>query len=120
MSFVNAKNFTPTKTQLNLLNRGLTFIPTVHIHKNFVKFQLEKDIPFHRRLSLIFYFKISCKKDNTLFVPKNNWTPPAHSMPQEVYNLIKDLETIKNIVKFDKKQTNLTSQELKVGITKKI
>lgn len=81
---------------MDLLNRGLTFIPTFHIHKN-LKFELEKDIQsYHRRLLLTIHIKDSHQKAKTPFILKSNWTPPTHKIPLEIKELVhKNLEAVK-------------------------
>lgn len=99
---------------MDILNRGLTFIPTIHIHKN-LKFQLEKDIQtYHRRLSLIIHFKDSNKIDKTPFIPKSDWTPPPHLIPLEIHNLFaEDLKTIKKSCKVRSEKHNLLPEEVR-------
>lgn len=98
---------------MDVLNKGLTFIPTTQIHKN-LKFQLEKDIQaYHRRLMLTIYFKDSQKKDKAPFTPASNWIPPTHSIPLEIHHLIeKDLKEIKKFCKIRTEKPNLTIEEL--------
>lgn len=76
---------------------------------------MEKDIQaYHRRLSLITYFKDSQKKDKTPFTLKSDWTPPAHSISLEIHHLIaKDLKEIKRYCKIRTEKPNLSSEELK-------
>lgn len=54
---VLAKNFKLSRSQFDLLNKGLAFIPTFNIHKN-QKRQVEVDIDnYHRKIKLAAYFK---------------------------------------------------------------
>lgn len=110
---VLTKNFTPTESQLKVLNKGLTFIPTFDTHKH-LKLQLEKDIQsYHRRLLLTIYYKDTKTKEKTPFTTKSDWIPPLQSAPLEIQQLIKkDLEDIKKRCIIRTEEPNLTKEEL--------
>lgn len=121
LSFQNviilANNFYPTKAQLDLLNKGLTFIPTVNIGKN-QRNQLQLDIQnYHRKIKLAVFFKDDENNDNTElapFMPKSIWTPPDEKLPEEIRLLMtKDQEDLKRGFKFSREKSNLTQEEVK-------
>ena len=73
---VLAKDFSLSKPQLDLLNKGLTFIPTININKH-QKRQLETDIQnYHRKIKLASYFKESQHKKLLPYMAPSVWTPP--------------------------------------------
>lgn len=106
-----AKNFTPTQAQLDILNRGLSFIPTLNLGKGQRK-QLRLDIQdYHRKLSLAIYFKDS-PHEKVPFTPPSNWIPPKHKLPEE-FNLLveKDLKDFTTLFKIQNEKPNLTLEE---------
>lgn len=117
-SFGNVVNlsqkFKPSNTQLNLLEKGLTFVPTIDIHKN-QKFQFQLDLQnYHRKLKLASYFKDSDKNKPNPFIPKSNWNPPSNQIPNEIHELIKNyLKDFKKHYKVLREKPNLTKGEVK-------
>lgn len=109
-----AKNFTPSTEQFQLLNRGLTFIPTIDINKN-QKMQLELDIQtYHRKVKLATFFKNSEKSAPRPFTPLSIWTPPPEKLPEEVHVLIKkDIQEFKRHFRFYQEKPNLSENEVK-------
>lgn len=109
-----SKEFIPSKAQLNLLNRGLTFIPSLDVHKN-LKLELLHDLQeYHRRLKLATYYKDTDTNIKTHFIPKSLWSPPADKIPEEVHNLIKkDLDHFKQHSKIRTEEPNLPMLEVK-------
>lgn len=93
---VLAEDFILTPAQHNLLDRGLTFVPTVDVHKN-QKVQLRLDIQnYHRKIKLATYFRKFPKKEKTPFTGPSDWTPPVHLLPSEIIELIhRDQEVFK-------------------------
>ena len=108
------KDFTPSKAQLDLLNRGLTFIPTLDIGKN-LKTQLELDMQiYHRKVKLATFFKDAEKQEPTPFTLASNWTPPHDKLPPEVHSLIQeDNKEFKTLVKSYQEKHNLLQSEVK-------
>ena len=111
---VLAKDFTLSKPQLELLNKGLTFIPTVNINKN-QRRQLETDIQnYHRKIKLASYFKESQPKNLLPYMAPSIWTPPPDKVPPQVNLLIqKDQDTFKTHFKHFKEKGNLSYDEIK-------
>lgn len=102
--------------QLDLLDRGLTFIPTVNIGKD-RKNQLQLDMQnYHRRIKLAAYFKHDDNKDGTKlvpFMPKSVWIPPQYELPEEIKLLeVKDRIDFQRGFKFHKEKPNLTREEV--------
>lgn len=108
-----AKNFSLTKAQFNLLNKGLTFIPTIDIQKD-QKGQLQLDIQnYHRKIQLGAYFRNSVKREPLPFLSPSNWLPPPEKLPPQIKQLIqKDKEDFKKYFKFYKERPNLPQEEL--------
>ena len=109
-----AKNFTLSEEQFQLLNKGLTFIPTIDINKN-QKTQLELDIQtYHRKVKLATYFKNSEKTEPQPFTPSSIWTPPPDKLPEEIHALIKkDTQDFKTHFRFYQEKTNLSQGQMK-------
>lgn len=109
-----SKEFQPTKTQYNLLNKGLTFVPTLDLHKN-QRLHLQLDLQnYHRRIKLAHYFKNSDQNKLTPFLPKSTWIPPTGAIHDEIHNLIKkDNEFIKRRQKIPPEKPNLSKDEVK-------
>lgn len=111
---VLAKNFSPSKAQLDLLDRGLTFIPTIDLNKN-QKNQLQLDVQhYHRKIKLATYFKDATKTEPPPFTPTSTWTPPQNKLPSEVNSLIeRDEKDFKKYFRFYGEKPNLTQDEVK-------
>ena len=111
---VLAKNFHLTGPQRNLLDKGLSFIPTLDIGRD-QKAQLQWDIQnYHRKIKLATYFKNSNTKEKLPFIGPSIWTPPLHKLPMEVKNLIqKDLEEFKKYYKPIQEKYNISLDEVK-------
>lgn len=111
---VVAENFSLSKAQLDLLNRGLTFIPTVGDNRK-QRTQLLLDIQnYHRKIKLATYFGNKGKREKPRFTPPSHWTPPSHKLPPEVHFLIKqDNKEIHKHEKTHKDKGNLTEDENK-------
>lgn len=112
---VLAKNFKLSRPQYNLLNKGLSFIPTISLGKD-QKLQLEFDLQqYHRRIKLASYYRNAPIKKITPFVGPSIWTPPLEILPPPVKNLIhEDLKIFKKGYKFIKEETNISLEELKI------
>lgn len=111
---VLAKNFSLSKPQWDLLNRGLTFIPTIDLHKD-QKGQLQLDIQnYHRKIKLATYFRNSVKQGAPPFTATSIWAPPQEKLPPEVNLLIeKDMVMFKKYFKSNKERFNLSQDEVK-------
>lgn len=98
---------------MELLSRGLTFIPTIGLNKD-KKTQLQLDIQnYHRKIKLATYFKNSNKEKPLPFMPASVWSPPPDKLPPEIQELIqKDKETFDRHFKGHKEKTNLSPQEM--------
>lgn len=112
---VLAENFNLSPTQLEFLNKGLTFVPTVDIGRN-QKFQFQLDIQnYHRRIKLATFFRNAPKKSMLPFVGPSDWTPPLKSLPLEIKKLIhRDQNTFKKHYKFMNSEQNISSEEIDV------
>lgn len=107
-----AKHFTPTQAQLDILNKGLTFIPTLDLRKG-QKHQLKLDIQnYHRKLSLAAYFQGSERTGKQPFTPPSDWIPPKEKVPEEIHLLIeKDLKDFNKYFTIREEKSNLTREE---------
>lgn len=109
-----AKNFSPSQAQLDVLNKGLTFIPTLDLGKD-RKSQLQLDLQnYHRKLSLAGYFGESNRKDPLPFMPATTWVPNRAEIPEEINLLIEeDKKCFKELFKFTPERKNLTKDEVR-------
>lgn len=109
-----SKDFIPSKAQINLLNRGLTFIPSLDVHKNLKPELLHNLQDYHRRLKLAVYFKDSDKNIKNQFLPKSFWSPPSDKIPNEIHDLIKkDIADFNQHSKIRSEEPNLPKSEVK-------
>lgn len=84
-----AKKFKLTEPQFNLLNRGLTFVPTVVKNKNHHS-QLQLDLQeYHRKIKLADYFKNSPRGERRPFTGPSFWSPSPLEIDPEIHKLIK-------------------------------
>lgn len=75
------ENFHLTQTQRKLLEKGLTFIPTINLHKG-KKEKTTYDIQtFHRRVALATFFEKRGGTEQVPFTHKSNWTPKQIQLP---------------------------------------
>lgn len=109
---VVAEHFSLSEAQRDLLNRALTFVPSIDVNQN-QKIQLLLDIQnYHRRIKLAAYFGHRQAQDPPPFTTTSTWTPPLHKLPPEVHFLIK--KDIKDFNKHFKKlneRPNLSHDE---------
>lgn len=111
---VLAKGFSLSESQKELLNRGLTFVPTLDIDKN-QKAQLKLDLQnYHRRIKLAMYFKGAEQQEIPRFREASNWMPPPEKLPPEVHLLVeKDNIIFNEHYKPCKEKFNLSREEVK-------
>lgn len=109
-----AKNFTLTGAQCALLNRGLSFVPMIGLHKN-QKTTLQLDVQtYHRRIKLAAYFKGSQNRTIPPFVGTSSWEPPLDKLPPEIGLLVdKDKNMLNSGFKVVKRAPNLSVREVK-------
>lgn len=109
---VVAENFTLSNAQYDLLNRGLTFVPTINANKK-QKLQLLLDLQiYHRRIKLASYFEYSKTQTPPCFMPPSFWTPPPHKLPPEVHFLIKkDIKDFNGHLTSFQEEPNLSLRE---------
>lgn len=106
-------NFKPSQSQWNLLNRGLTFVPTINLYKNQRK-QIQLDIQnYHRRVKLATYFHSrDNKRKPPVFMPTSLWSPPLDKLPPEVNTLIRrDHKDFDKHFRTQKEYPNLSWEE---------
>lgn len=113
---VLAKNFRPTQAQLDLLGKGLTFVPTLDLGKN-QKNQLGMDVQnYHRKIKLADFFRNSNsdRQKPLPFTPPSLWSPPETHIHIEINNLVqKDNLEFNKVLKFGRESPNLTVEEVK-------
>lgn len=100
--------------ELQLLNRGLTFIPTPRFGKK-QKLQLEFDLQnYHRRIMLAAHFgNHPIKKNINSFVGPSLWTPPLETLSPKIKNLIhQDLKSFKK-QQFMQDKQNISDEDWK-------
>ena len=114
-SIINLSNyFKPDSHQIELLEKGLSFIPTLDIYKNQTN-NLKKDLTdYHRRLKLAAHF--GTDRDQTIppFLPKSNWEPKRSDIPPELKQLMRqDIRTLSQIPGHLREKNNLTKEQVK-------
>ena len=91
-----SKSFTLTAAQTDLLNKGLTCIPSIQKQtKKQVRDALRIDLQdYHRHLKLAVYYQDKPESTQLPFMPKSTWSPALSLHPPEVSQLIQlDLNT---------------------------
>lgn len=93
---VLAKKFKLTEPQYDLLNRGLTFVPTLEKDRNHHS-QLQLDLQeYHRKIKLADYFKNSPGMGKP-FVGPSLWSPSFSEISPQIRELIKkDIRMLKS------------------------
>lgn len=110
---VLAQNFTLSKAQFGLLNKGLTFIPTIDIHRD-QKTQLKFDLQnYHRKIKLALYFKDGLTQEMPPFTPASRWVPPQDKLIPQVDLLIeKDEQEFRKHFRSFREEPNLSQDEV--------
>lgn len=110
-----SKSFILTAAQTSLLNKGLTFIPSIQkqTHKD-IKDALRADIQdYHRHLKLAVYYQVKPESIQLPFMNKSTWSPALALLPPEVSQLIQlDLNTFQHSYKIGWTKPNLSRFEL--------
>ena len=84
-----SQKFTLSTAQHTLLNKGLTFIPTLDLMKDCKK-QLKLDLQtYHRRIKLECFFEGKNKTKKPPFTPKSNWSPKLSQLPPSISQIIR-------------------------------
>lgn len=105
-----------SRAELDLLSRGLTFVPTVDLGLD-QKNQLELDLQnYHRKIKLAVYFGNTPRpKRFRPFVGPSTWSPLMCDLPPQIQQLINtDLKTFKNDYKFIEERSNISLEEIKI------
>lgn len=108
------ESFQLTAAQTLLLNKGLTFIPSLHRpgHKC-LKDQTRMDLQnYHRKLKLSVYYDNKPDSVHLPFIPKSTWVPSAAQLPPEVTKLTQsDIEYFQKHHKIGWNKPNLNKFE---------
>lgn len=113
---VLAKHFAPTPSQLKLLKKGLSFIPTTQVN-NFMKKQLKSDLQiYHRRLLLTTFFEYRPQKEIIPFVPKSPWTPKLSQVPNSIRKIIRANNYALTRLRWSRERTSNVSYEDKQAL----
>lgn len=107
-----SKHFVPTDSQLKLLNKGLTFIPTPNTNQD-TKKQLTFDVQqYHRRLLLTTYFRHKEDTEPLPFTFKSAWTPKLSQVPNVIRKTIRaDRYAVKRLPWNFRETQNLDKEE---------
>lgn len=107
---VLAKNVSLSELQRDLLNKGLSFVPSLNIGRDQ---KSQWDIQqYHRKIKLAVYYRNSTKKEPHHFTGPSTWTPPLERLPPAVGELIKkDLKAFKNKFRFIQEDLNISVEE---------
>ncbi len=115
---VLSKQFVPTQIQVELLEKGLTFVPTFQWNKH-QKIQLEYDLQnYHRKIELALYFQNTQRQSkrniSSRFLPPSTWRPPPEKLPPEAAILRKqDRMCFKNKYAQIKELQNVSGEDLR-------
>ena len=106
----NLSDYNLTRDEINLLSRGLNYIPTPVTNDSHIRKTLLKDFAaFERRMRLQFIFHGSDKKPHPFHV-KSNWEPPVQpSVALETY--LEEVKTQLAEIQISKPKNNLPTKE---------
>ena len=106
--------FRPDEHQTTLLEKGLSFIPTLDIYKQQTQ-NLKKDLSkYHRRLKLAAHFGGGNGEDIPRFQPSSYWEPKDKDLPNSLKQLImRDITTIRKIPGHLKDKENITGDQVR-------
>ena len=85
-----AQNFSPTQSQISLLDKGLSFIPSAKTCRKQKETLRQEAQEFHRKLKLAVFFEGSENTEITPFIPKSNWEPRDIQIPDTITWIIGD------------------------------
>ena len=95
--------------ELNLLSKGLNFIPTP---RRVIKTPiLEASNQFARRLKLTYHFRNSRNFIGQKFLPKSTWVPPEKNIPPIILETIQNIDRDISNMQIPKHKSNLTKTE---------
>lgn len=102
-----------TDAQFSLLNKGLTFIPTLNLFKD-QKRQIQHDLQnYHRRIKLAIHFEGEDDQPPLPFLPPSEWTPDDKQLPEIIPKLVQqDLLDLRTFHKFQTEKHNLPLSEV--------
>ena len=108
-NITNLSSFTLTALQEEVLERGLTFIPTPARED---RKELRRDLyKYHRRLRILDYFEHQMKDDYLPFIEPSNWIPPLEEASDHIQDLIqKDIRAFKALRTRPPLRGNLSTQ----------
>ena len=106
----NLSDYNLTRDEINLLSRGLNYIPTPVTNDSHIRKTLLKDFAaFERRMRLQFIFHGRDKKPHPFHV-KSNWEPPVQpSVALETY--LEEVKTQLAEIQISKPKNNLLTKE---------
>ncbi|ONI45080.1 hypothetical protein AN641_04885 [Candidatus Epulonipiscioides gigas] len=110
---VLTKNFSLSKIQSDILNKGLSFVPTIDWNRN-QRTQFKLDIQnYHRKIKLAAYFRNTQKQSKILpFRPTSFWTPSPEKLPPEINFLVKkDQKDFHKHIQWYTEKQNLSQEE---------
>ena len=99
---------------MDLLEKGLSFVPTLDIYKQQMN-KLKKDVSdYHRRLKLASHFGPGDGKEIPPFQPRTNWEPAEEGLPQSLKQVIQeDTNTVVSLPGHIKEKDNLTKEQVR-------
>lgn len=109
------KTFRPSESQISLLAKGLSFIPTIDLHKGQESHLTQELKSYHRRVKLAAYFgNPENMKGPTRFTLPSEWSPPERELPPEIRVLVrKDNKTFTNVFSHTPEKLNITLEEVR-------
>ena len=112
---INLSNFfRPNEHQKTLLEKGLSFVPTLDIYKQQSK-NLRRDVSqYHRRLKLATHFGVENDAEIPRFHLPSYWEPDDDKLPDNLKQLIQmDRATVQNVPGHLKEKNNITTDQVR-------
>ena len=106
--------FRPNEHQKTLLEKGLSFVPTLDIYKQQSQ-NLRRDVSkYHRRLKLATHFGVGEDTEIPRFHLPSYWEPDDDQLPDNLKQLIQmDRTTIQNVPGHLKENNNITTDQVR-------
>lgn len=109
-----SKEWIPTTSQLSLLEKGLTFVPSCKANTHTRTMEAQMDLQgYHRRLKILTFFENHPQTTPPPFTPASSWIPTDEKLPTQLLHLIqRDRKSFKGNFRPKAETPNLTPDEI--------
>jgi len=107
-NILNLSNYKLSRSEINILNKGLKFIPTPHISRESID-NATKDIV--RKFKLQHYFQFRSHTEKLPFTGKSKFSPPDEKIDQKVLDFTNRFSNEIKKIKIKKETNNIPKEE---------